>query len=136
VSFETVLVDTNVVSYIHNNHSLAQVYKPHLLGVQTFISFQTVAEMRYGATIKGWGAQRLQELELVLSAYAVIHSDDALISRWGAVRANAKKSGRHIDFADAWIAATALELDIPLVTHNVRDFRFVDGLVIITETEV
>jgi tRNA(fMet)-specific endonuclease VapC len=136
MSLNAVVVDTNVISYIHNNHTLAQVYKPHLLGVQTFISFQTVAEMRYGAKVKAWGARRLQDLETVLSGYAMIHSDDALISRWGTVRANAKKSGKHIDFADAWIAATALELDIPLVTHNVRDFRFVDGLVLITETEI
>lgn len=136
MSLNAVVVDTNVISYIHNNHTLAQVYKPHLLGVQTFVSFQTVAEMRYGATIKGWGANRMQDLETVLSRYAVIHSDDALISRWGTVRANAKKSGRQIDFADAWIAATALELDIPLVTHNARDFRFVNGLVLITETEI
>jgi tRNA(fMet)-specific endonuclease VapC len=136
VSHEAVVVDTNVVSYIHNNHTLAQVYKPHLLGVQTFVSFQTVAEMRYGATIKAWSAQRLQDLETVLSGYAVIHTDDALISRWGTIRANAKKLGKQIDFADAWIAATALELDIPLVTHNVRDFCFVSGLVLITETEI
>jgi predicted nucleic acid-binding protein len=29
---------------------------------------------------------------------------------------------------DAWIAATALYLDAPLVTNNVRHFRYVEGL--------
>ena len=49
---------------------------------------------------------------------------------WAHIARSAHPSARivSIDFADAWIAATALELDIPLVTHNVRDFRFVDGL--------
>ena len=136
MTLKAVVVDTNVVSYIHNNHSLAQLYKPHLLGVQTFISFQTVAEMRYGAKIKGWSARRLKDLETVLSGYTVIQTDDALVSRWGTVRAGVLKLGRHIDAADAWIAATALELEIGLVTHNARDFQYVDGLVVIAETEV
>ena len=36
--------------------------------------------------------------------------------------------------ADAWIAATALHLDVPLVTHNKNDFLGVDGLTLITES--
>ena len=136
MTHQAVVVDTNVVSYIHNGHTLAKLYKPHLLGIQTFISFQTLAEMRYGAKIKGWNPRRLKDLETVLSGYTVIHTDDALVSRWGTVRVGVQKLGRHIDAADAWIAATALELEIGLVTHNARDFQYVDGLVVITETEV
>ena len=37
MTLKAVVVDTNVVSYIHNSHTLAKLYKPHLLGVQTFI---------------------------------------------------------------------------------------------------
>jgi predicted nucleic acid-binding protein len=34
---------------------------------------------------------------------------------------------------DAWIAATALEVGAPLVTHNRRHFEEVAGLVVISE---
>jgi predicted nucleic acid-binding protein len=35
--------------------------------------------------------------------------------------------------ADAWIAATALQLGVPLVTHNVGDYAGVSGLAILSE---
>jgi len=38
-----------------------------------------------------------------------------------------------IQVADAWIAATALALDVPLVTHNAVDFEGIEGLEILTE---
>jgi tRNA(fMet)-specific endonuclease VapC len=47
--------------------------------------------------------------------------------------AEARKSGHTIETADAWIAATALLHDIPLVTHNSKDYAGVDGLKIITQ---
>ena len=36
--------------------------------------------------------------------------------------------------ADAWIAATALHLGVPLITHNKNDYLGVDGLTIISES--
>jgi predicted nucleic acid-binding protein len=35
-------------------------------------------------------------------------------------------------FADAWIAAAALQVGVPLATHNVGDYAAVDNLVILT----
>jgi hypothetical protein len=35
--------------------------------------------------------------------------------------------------ADAWIAATALEFRLELVTHNPADFQGIPGLIVITE---
>ena len=34
--------------------------------------------------------------------------------------------------ADAWIAAAALQLNVPLVTHNAGDYRAGDKLTILT----
>ncbi len=46
---------------------------------------------------------------------------------------DAHKKGNPIDTADAWIASVALLFDIPLVTHNRRDFQNVANLTIISE---
>jgi hypothetical protein len=35
--------------------------------------------------------------------------------------------------ADAWIAATALFHDIPLITHNRDDYLGIDGLTVLSE---
>lgn len=46
-----------------------------------------------------------------------------------------RRIGRPIDTADVWIAATALLLDAPLVTHNGAHFSGVPGLTVISEKE-
>ena len=50
----------------------------------------------------------------------------------GRVKSGCEKKGRPITFADAWIAAAALQLNVPLATHNASDFEAVDGLLILT----
>lgn len=43
-----------------------------------------------------------------------------------------REKGRTIIFADAWIATAALQLNVPLATHNAREFESVDRLRILT----
>jgi predicted nucleic acid-binding protein len=44
----------------------------------------------------------------------------------------AQAAGRRIECADAWIAATALLYNAPLVTHNRADYLGVPGLSMIS----
>ena len=44
-----------------------------------------------------------------------------------------KRSGLNVSLADAWIAATAISLQIPLVTNNEKDFQKINGLTMISE---
>jgi predicted nucleic acid-binding protein len=43
----------------------------------------------------------------------------------------AQAAGRRIEYADAWIAATALLYGVPLVSHNRSDYLGVPGLKLI-----
>lgn len=47
--------------------------------------------------------------------------------------AAARRAGRPIQTADAWIAATALLYGATLVTHNAADFAGVPGLLVVAE---
>jgi tRNA(fMet)-specific endonuclease VapC len=127
-SSEPVLIDTDVLSYLHNEHSLAAAYRAILAGRQGFVALQSVAEMRFGAILNGWGEKRRNALEDFLSAYTVISPDDSTALHWAQLRAQVSQAGRHTAPSDAWIAATALEYGLILVTHNVDDFLAVDGL--------
>jgi predicted nucleic acid-binding protein len=51
------------------------------------------------------------------------------------VRATARNAGRPIERQDAWVAATALYMDLPLATHNARHYASVSGLRVITEPD-
>lgn len=97
------------------------------------ISFQTQAELLHGSLAAGRGERRREHLELRLQKYIVEHSSDVLSVRWAEAMDSARRNGRPIASADAWVAATALHLDVPLITHNKDHFIGVDGLTVISE---
>jgi tRNA(fMet)-specific endonuclease VapC len=127
-----ILIDSDVLSYIYNENSLAGAYSEILQDYQGFVSLQTVAEMRYGAFLNKWGKNRLQKLENYLDNYATLEPNNTTATYWGQLQVQVRSVGRHIAPGDAWIAATALEHDLALVTHNVKDFEAVEGLQIIS----
>jgi predicted nucleic acid-binding protein len=45
----------------------------------------------------------------------------------------ARRAGRRLKTADAWIAATAVLYSAPLITQNASDYSGVPGLTIIAE---
>ena len=128
------VIDTDVWSYLYKASDEAKLYEPHLFGNILVISFQTQAELLRGAIKAGWGLRRRQHLESHLNRYVVEHSSDALSLLWAEAMDSAQRSGRPIAAADAWVAATALHLGVPLITHNKRDFIGVDGLTVISES--
>jgi len=128
------LVDTNIISYAYNEHSLWEVYQPILEEKQLLVAAQSVAELRFGALFKNWGERKRRRLEVLLSSFVVVHTDDDICSAWARVRSEALTKGRPIGAGDAWIAATARALEIPLVTHNRRDFDFLENITIISES--
>jgi predicted nucleic acid-binding protein len=78
---------------------------------------------------------RRAELARHLEQYEVYYADDALCRLWADIWTRARRQGRPIEVADAWVAATAPALDVPLVTHNAADFAGVEGLQVLTEAE-
>jgi predicted nucleic acid-binding protein len=126
------IVDTDVISFLYRKDSIGAEYAKILAGVQCYISFMTLAEFDRGALKAGWGIRRRGELERLLSRFFVYHSDRDLCERWGEVMCAAHRAGRPINCADAWIAATALELECPLVTNNVKDYECLKDLEILT----
>jgi tRNA(fMet)-specific endonuclease VapC len=127
------LVDTNVLSLILKRDTRALAYVPHLAGYVGVLAFITVAELHRWAEERDWGPRRRAALNRLLAVYAVVYPDEGLCRRWALLMAVTKPAGRSLPFADSWIAATALYLDVPLVTHNPRDFSGITGLRIITE---
>ena len=57
------------------------------------------------------------------------HGDSTLVAR---IKTGCEKKGRPITFTDAWIAAAALQLGVPLGTHNASGYGAVENLTILT----
>lgn len=127
-----VVVDTDVVSFLFKSHSLAPAYQAILAGRALAVSLFTVAEIEYGMEAKNWGATRRGLMRRFLARFTTLLPDAETARLWARIKNGREKKGRPIAFADAWIAATALQLNMPLVTHNARDFQSIDGLRILT----
>ena len=132
---DVVLLDTDVFSYLFKGDTRTGSYAELLLGRRLAVSFMTVAELYEWSVIRKWGQHRTERLEARLSRYIIIPSDVELCRLWGRVRGLAKMSGTAISAQDAWIAATALRHDLPLVTNNAADFENVLGLEVRTVSQ-
>ena len=84
-STATVVVDTDVISFLFKNHS-----------------------------------------------FAVLLPDTETARVWARIKTGCEKKGRPITFADAWIASAAVQLNVPLVTHNASDYGAVQNLKVLT----
>ena len=93
----------------------------------------SLAELRRWTLERNWGNAGRHELEEYLTRYLILHSDDGMCDQWAKAINSARLRGRPIAPADAWVAATALLLDVPLVTHNGAHYSGIDGLRVISE---
>jgi tRNA(fMet)-specific endonuclease VapC len=129
---DEVLVDTDVVSFLFRGDTRAEHYRSHLHGRQVAVSFMTIAELERWARERAWGASRRAALETFLRRFSIYLVDRDLCRRWADITHGARRVGRPIQTADAWIVATATAYHLPLVTHNADDYASVSGLTVIT----
>ena len=129
----SILLDTDVLSFLFKQDSRGEIFKPYLEHKLGLISFMTVAEFDLWANVRNWGASRRANLSVFLEPYTVINSDRELAHMWATIRYELMRNGLSIDTADCWIAATARLYNIPLLTHNTNHFKYVTGLTVISE---
>ena len=127
------MLDTNIVSYILKKSDFARPYLPHLKGKLLFLSFISIGELFLWAESARWGQKRRAELEEKLRNYIVVPYDHKIARSYARIAAERKRNGRPLTLHDAWIAACAVRHDVPLVTHNAKDFMGITALEVITE---
>ena len=123
-----VVVDTDVVSFLFKSHPLAPAYQAILAGRPLAVSLITLAEIEYGMEVKNWGGNRRDLMNRFLARFTPLMPDAQTARLWARIKTACEKKGRPISFADAWIAAAAAQLNVPLVTHNATDYEAVDNL--------
>ncbi len=92
-----------------------------------FMPVIVLGELRYGAINSAKPEKNEQDINK-FSGYSVIMPiDEAVAVRYAKVRSELKKSGHPIPENDLWIAATCLELDVPLLSSD-GHFEYINGL--------
>ena len=110
-------------------YTRAFAFRRHIAGRLLGVSFMTSAT-KAGRRAR-MGLLRKAELERHLAHYTALPVDRELCRGWAEISFNAKKQGKPIQAADAWIAASALSVGF-LITNNGNDYSTVRGLTVLT----
>lgn len=120
------VLDTSVIIDHLKGHEPATDY---LLGLETGQLQAVVSSLTHTELFAGerMTAGEQAQIELILSLVETIDVTPEIAHHAGLLLAQFRRSHNLSPF-DAIIAATAMALDVPLSTRNVKDFRFIPGL--------
>jgi predicted nucleic acid-binding protein len=129
-----IVADTDAVSFVLKQDPVrGPRYARHFAGHHVVLPFSVVAELHLWAEIRNWGPQRRGDLEYFIQGCLIQFPGDRMCVLWASLVAALRRAGRQIAPHDAWVAAVALTLNAPLVTHNAGHYRDVPDLHVLTE---
>jgi tRNA(fMet)-specific endonuclease VapC len=120
-----VLLDTNIIAafingddmIINNIDSYDEVCIPVIV----------LGELYYGAAYSAKIDQNIASTLRISQAYNILNTDNETASVYGHIKAQLRKNGTPIPENDIWIAAFALQHNIPLATRD-KHFKHIDKL--------
>lgn len=110
------LADTTVFIARESGRALQESLLPDELA----ISIITVGELRAGVLSAGDVKIRTLRLATLTAAMSLdpVPVDDDVSEQWARLRVLLRDTGQRMPVNDSWIAATAMALDVPLVTQD------------------
>lgn len=121
-------LDANTLIYFFKG--VGQVRNRVTAASPSDIAIPSVAlyELEVGIAQSNQPSKRRAQLDALLATVSVLPFDSAAAKRAAEVSSALQKKGTVIGPMDNLIAGTALAYDATLVTHNVAEFRRVQGL--------
>ena len=123
---ERVLIDTSVL--IAHLRGQIRLHEKIADDEQLYISAITVYELEYGARRAG----RASDLDALRRWFTILPFDEAAARKAAEVQAKLVRKNKRIGDRDVLIAGTALVHDLALMTRNVREYRRVPGLRVVS----
>jgi tRNA(fMet)-specific endonuclease VapC len=119
------LLDTNAaIAWIAEDSSL---FGGLSLADRPVLSYVTVGELRHGAFNSGRVVANLATIDRTLEVLDVLFADMETTAHYGRLCTALRRIGRPIPQSDIWIAALALQHNLPLATRDAH-FQHVEGL--------
>ena len=119
------LLDTNiVVALFKDDAAVRERLSQHAM---VLVSSAVLGELYYGAQKSSQIDRHLREINRFLAKVAVLETNAETAYEYGLIRNELRVKGRPIPENDIWIAATARQHDLTLVSRD-RHFAEVDNL--------
>jgi tRNA(fMet)-specific endonuclease VapC len=119
------LLDTNIVIALFARD--ASIRTKLGQATETFVSIIALGELCYGARKSGRVDANLARIDEFASQSAVLGCDTETAREYGRIKNELRARGRPIPENDIWIAATAIQHQLTLVSRD-DHFAEIDGL--------
>jgi tRNA(fMet)-specific endonuclease VapC len=119
------LLDTNIVTALFKQD--AAVHTELAGASEVLLSSIVLGELYYGAARSGQPRQNLERLEEFAATCTVLATDGHTALVYGSIKDELRKRGRPIPDNDLWIAASARQHGLVLVTRD-HHFSQVTGI--------
>ena len=129
------LIDTDIIIYSLKNNSCVQYNFKRTKNYYKSISVITYAELKYGANKSSNYEKNIASLNRISEIFPIIPISKSIADTFSEVKSILEKKGDVTDDMDLLIAATALTMNLILVTNNVKHFNKIKGLKIENWTE-
>ena len=129
-----ILLDTNVCIRILRRKSETMQFYLRNVG-KILLPAMSVAELYYGAERSADPVRGCAVVDDFIDVVPVVQTNNEILQKFGELKAVLAAKGELVGDADTLIAATALMLNIPLATSNVKHFERFPGLKICNPDE-
>jgi len=123
------LLDTNAVIALQRSDKAFLEFlsrNPNIL-----VPAIVIGELYFGAFNSGKPAFNIAVIDAFVAKNTILHADEVTGKHYAEIRHSLKKKGHPIPENDLWIAATAIQYQLILVTRD-NHFNVVDGLIVET----
>lgn len=120
-----VVLDTDIlIGFLRDDREavgkITKLIEQHVILYTTSIN---TAELYFGAFLSENTETNLKVVEKLIKTLNVIPFELTHSKFYGEIRANLQKKGELINELDIFIAAIAVEKDIPIITRNAKHFK-------------
>lgn len=119
------LLDTNIVIALFKQD--ASVIEKLKMASQVYHSSVVIGELYYGAYHSTRKEENTERIEEYVNNTIILSCDEYTSKVYGQIKANLKKKGTPIPENDIWIAATAIQYDLILVSRD-QHFDHINNL--------
>ena len=100
-----------------------------------FLPVVVLGELFYGAANSARPQENEQAVRKFLAQALLVVIDEVIAFRYAVVRSELRKAGRPLPENDLWVAATCLELNIPLISRDTH-FDCIHDLKVVNWTRI
>ncbi len=122
------LIDTDIIIYsLRGDRSVQQWFFDNQT-IPKFISVITYGELIYGAKKSAHPTKNIATTNRIAELFPIIDINRGIIEVFADLKTKLELAGTKIGDTDLMIAATAIYMNLSLVTNNVRHFSRIEDL--------